>query len=642
MDLFLRACGATGPPRLGVEPPAVAAAVRRESGPPFLLAGREARADLPLDDPAVSKRHAYLQVIAGRVFCLDLQSRGGVRWDGRPRHSGWLEPGQAVGIGPFTVRLLGDGLATPAAPAADYDPLASLPPDQDPLPRVGLEVLSGSQRNTTWRMDRVLALVGQAPVCQVRAASRGVSRCHCGLLRTPLGLWVIDLMATEGTSVNGTPVRWARLGDGDELRLGDLLLGVRCHPASGPAAAPVPVSGAQAAGAPASSVLRSGEALRAERDRPRGEERAAAAEAERLRAQVAALEGALAEAAATRDGLVKAGQEARAQWEAERQALRGQWEQEQRGRAEERAGADAERRQWREQLEAARRQLDQERGALQGEVDRLRQQADALRRERDQLAAQCDQAAARHAEVAEQVGALRAELGRRKEQEAALRNDLEAARAEASAGAERGREQLEAARGQFEHERRAVGGEVERLRQEADALRQEREALLRQVEALGRERDDLAAPGAALAPSHREAEQRFQAAADRFIQLVAQIQSLCAELRQSCRRPGGLRGALRWLRGRSSAEREEWDLALYRRLESLRTEADAAQERAAQAALEAARADLERQLAEARRQLEWAAERADCLEAELQGYRGRGSRRSPPAVSPAEPEATPT
>jgi hypothetical protein len=47
-----------------------------------------------------------------------------------------------------------------------------------------------------------------------------VSRFHANLVRTPLGVWVIDLLTREGTYVNGERVRWAWLADGDTVRIG--------------------------------------------------------------------------------------------------------------------------------------------------------------------------------------------------------------------------------------------------------------------------------------------------------------------------------------------------------------------------------------------------------------------------------------
>jgi pSer/pThr/pTyr-binding forkhead associated (FHA) protein len=629
-NLFWQACGAVGPLRLCVGNPAGQADVCREFELPFLVAGRSPDADLPLDDPAVSLRHAFLQVVAGRVFCLDLQSRTGVLWKGQPRRSGWLDPGQAVRIGPFAVRLADEGLPGAAAPAADRNPLASFPADQDPLPPASLEILNGTRKNTVWRVSRAVTVVGRSPECQAQVGGPEVSRSHCCLLRTPLGLWLIDLLAREGTTVNGARVRWARLEDGDEVRIGGVLLGVRYHPVSGPAgaAAPLPGSADQAAGAPASAGLGEKEA-RAEWDRSRGEQQASAAEAERLRAQVAALEQALAEVRAAHDGLARAQQEAGAAREAERQALRGQYEREQQARAreaQERARAE-------ELREAARGQFDQEREALRRQAEALRAEALAARQEGERLEAQRAQAVAEVDLLRARAAALEQTLAEAK----ATHDGLVRGQQEVGAGwqaerqALRGRCEQEQARAhEAEGQARALRadlevqrGEAGRLRQEAEAARQESEGLRSQLETLRREYEAAAALREEPAPSHQEAEQRFRGAVARFTQLVEQIQSLQTELGQSQGRGGRpARGLARvWARSPAGGEGHD-QAALFRRLEALQTEAAAERERAE-------RAHLERQLAETQHQLQEAAERASRLEAELHEHRERAVLRPP-------------
>ena len=72
-------------------------------------------ADLLLDHDDVSRRHTYLQVVEGRLFFIDLDSRIGTRLDSVQTESGWLDPGQSLGVGPYTVRHV-------AFPGADLAP----------------------------------------------------------------------------------------------------------------------------------------------------------------------------------------------------------------------------------------------------------------------------------------------------------------------------------------------------------------------------------------------------------------------------------------------------------------------------------------------------------------------------------------
>ena len=228
-DLFLEACGAGGPWHLSAEGPDRQGTDVEAFPLPFAVIGRDPQADLVLRDAEVSRRHAYLQVLAGRLFCVDLQSRTGTHWETGPEESGWLEDGQGVRVGPYGLRRA-DGGGVPAA--EDFHPLASRPPEPQHLPDVTLEFIEGPAQFTTWRMNRVLTLVGRAQNCKVKLYDPSVSNIHCSLLRTPVGVWAIDLLGRDGIAVNGTGVRWSRLDDGDELRVGKFVIRVRYQSAA--------------------------------------------------------------------------------------------------------------------------------------------------------------------------------------------------------------------------------------------------------------------------------------------------------------------------------------------------------------------------------------------------------------------------
>jgi predicted component of type VI protein secretion system len=226
---FWAACGASGPLNLVVEGDALG--TRSWSLPqPFALVGDGDRADVTLLDEQVSKRHAFLQVVAGRVCCVDLRSRSGTRWGGENRPSGWLLTGHSIAVGPYTIRL-GEGGGPAANGDADRwnlpDPLEPSVPGQDDLPDVLLEATELESR-PSWRLDRTLNLVGRSPCCQIALADQGLSRFHCSLLRTRHGVWAVDLRGHEALEVNGTKRRWSHLEDGDEVRMGKVLFHVHC------------------------------------------------------------------------------------------------------------------------------------------------------------------------------------------------------------------------------------------------------------------------------------------------------------------------------------------------------------------------------------------------------------------------------
>lgn len=151
LDRFLLACDASGPVRLVVEH--AGAESRYTFGQPFVLIGRDPRADVRYDDDRLSPRHAYLQVVAGRLLYVDFQGPAGAR------QVGWLDAGQTLELGPLRIRLA-DGSRMPGWAAAG----AAWPYDRGALPAVRLELTSHSA-HASWRMRQPLALVGSSRAC---------------------------------------------------------------------------------------------------------------------------------------------------------------------------------------------------------------------------------------------------------------------------------------------------------------------------------------------------------------------------------------------------------------------------------------------------------------------------------------------
>ena len=224
MNLFLTACGISGPLQLAVRGPSSNESGVRLLHQPFALIGRDQRADVPLEHSLVSRRHVYLQVIEKQGFWIDLDSRSGTFSDGQLRKLGWLEPGRIIRIGPFELQQLPRGGSAQEdqgdEPESKISPLVARSHGTQPLPEVALEFLNGPSRAASWPMNRVMSLIGSASGCKFRLADPSVSSFHCSLLRTPLGLWVIDLLGPDGVRVNDALVRYALLADNDVLKVG--------------------------------------------------------------------------------------------------------------------------------------------------------------------------------------------------------------------------------------------------------------------------------------------------------------------------------------------------------------------------------------------------------------------------------------
>ena len=226
MDRFSEACGLAGPLRVRLEGITPQDSSTPEFHRPFLVVGRGECADVRIDHPEVSRRHAYFQVLAGRVFCVDLSSRTGVRWADGARPVGWVDRGRGVEVGPSRLRFEGvegaEGGALPISKAFDWPT----------LPDARLEFVGPNPERPPWQVSRALVLLGRSPTCRVLLPGRGVGKIHAALLRTPAGIWVVDLHDPGGLLVGGAPTRCARLEDGDEIGLGDQRLRIRIGPAA--------------------------------------------------------------------------------------------------------------------------------------------------------------------------------------------------------------------------------------------------------------------------------------------------------------------------------------------------------------------------------------------------------------------------
>ncbi|HEY7326481.1 MAG TPA: FHA domain-containing protein [Gemmataceae bacterium] len=400
-DLFRTSCGGTTPLELNISGPGWAGAQRRVFDQPFVLVGRHERNSLHLEDEAISRRHAYLQQLGGRVFCVDLGSRTGVRWGGESLPSGWLHPDRGIQIGPFSLELArtaGAGGGAVHEVADEGDPLQDRVNDLDLLPCITVE--RDDKIVAQMRMNRVLVLVGSSPACRVRLREAGVAKYHCSLVSTPEGIWMIDLLSETGTYLDGQPVPWALVEEDEPLRVGPYLLrfsyrsACEATPSNRPsktrADTPVRVPVLPAnllvqtlasprAEQPATEKPGRLSALQAELDQVRERLRDAEVirqqladsrdECARLRDQAQALETQVAEASELQIRLqaleassreLEVGCAERDQWQAEAQNLQTRLTSE-----------AAEREQWQQRLEAIQRLLDEERETARAAGARL-------------------------------------------------------------------------------------------------------------------------------------------------------------------------------------------------------------------------------------------------------------------------------
>jgi pSer/pThr/pTyr-binding forkhead associated (FHA) protein len=234
MKSFLNACGLTDSLQLVVESQSAEDGELRLLHQPFAVIGRDPRADIVLNHARVSQRHAYVQVVDGRAFWVDLDSRTGTQSDGQPQKSGWLEGQRTVRAGPFVIRRVAgeshpDNERVQGILPRDV-PLVARAQSRAPLAEVALEFLNGPAQSMAWPVHRVMSLIGSASGCKFRLTDASVSRFHGSLLRTEAGFWIIDLLGHHGITVNEMPVRFSQLADQDVLKIGRYQIRVKCRP----------------------------------------------------------------------------------------------------------------------------------------------------------------------------------------------------------------------------------------------------------------------------------------------------------------------------------------------------------------------------------------------------------------------------
>jgi Protein of unknown function (DUF3662)/FHA domain len=128
-----------------------------------------------------------------------------------------------------------DYAAAPAGPAAApvqaVGPHTAMLPGQRPRPKVGapasLVLVQGGQPIRTYPLRAAEQSIGRAEQSDIPLADPGVSRSHARVVREGDDFIVEDLRSTNGTEVNGQPVRRRRLANGDMIKLASSTLQFR-------------------------------------------------------------------------------------------------------------------------------------------------------------------------------------------------------------------------------------------------------------------------------------------------------------------------------------------------------------------------------------------------------------------------------
>lgn len=216
---FAKSCGQVSPLSLKVTSVKGDKTAKIVVNKPFAFIGSNLHCDVNLPNPAVSKRHVYLQLIGGRLYCIDQASREGIFWGERQRLFGWLDLGQSLRVGPYEVMLVeGAGAEDCSAREATNQGPILVEAEKPELPQASVQI----NETLIFPLHRQLTIIGSSKYCHLELDHQDVSRVHASLLRTHDGKhWIIDLMSRTGVKVNGIRCQVSPLKDGDVIKIGN-------------------------------------------------------------------------------------------------------------------------------------------------------------------------------------------------------------------------------------------------------------------------------------------------------------------------------------------------------------------------------------------------------------------------------------
>ena len=128
---------------------------------------------------------------------------------------GWLAPGRVVKAGFYRFRVEMEAAA--ADRYADLDAKRTIAP---PYPEIIVRAHGGEIGRRP--ITRQLTVIGRKEPSTVTISSRLISACHCALYWTPEGFWTIDLLSSNGTFLEGRPIKIARFPPGGLLEMGSV------------------------------------------------------------------------------------------------------------------------------------------------------------------------------------------------------------------------------------------------------------------------------------------------------------------------------------------------------------------------------------------------------------------------------------
>ena len=196
------------------------------AGSPVIVIGRDPAADLVLDDPMVSGRHAELRTVDGIPRIVDLSSRNGIFLDGARVQDAPLTLGSVVLIGSTTLVFDGTRLVTEAASPDTTTGGAATSANAGSIPSA--PQIAAATRDTPTAVHRPrerISVIGRSDDAALVLNEPTVSREHARLIFGGPVPILEDAGSANGTFVNGMRIDRRALSVGDVVQIGPFVLG---------------------------------------------------------------------------------------------------------------------------------------------------------------------------------------------------------------------------------------------------------------------------------------------------------------------------------------------------------------------------------------------------------------------------------
>jgi len=209
MSEFAKASGLTEPLRALFRHRTTGNSFSRDISDSFAFIGRHPQNTVQLDCPSVSKKHAYIQILEGSAFVVDLGSRSGIRVDGGFITEAWLETGHTLEIGDYDIRLGGSLHQATNRPSPMRPSVAAA--------NCGFALTSATDVGGLIHcpLRCAITMIGRDPSCNFRLVDDRMRLFHAAVVQTSTDAWLVDLLGSGATRVNDRPIRSSILQAGD-------------------------------------------------------------------------------------------------------------------------------------------------------------------------------------------------------------------------------------------------------------------------------------------------------------------------------------------------------------------------------------------------------------------------------------------